>query len=67
MQDLHESWIALKLGGVMIFPLSLLAVLALAIMLEKAVLYWRYARLSERAARPGGNLWFRLGKHWNSN
>ncbi len=46
MQDLHESWIAIKLGGVMIFPLSLLAVLALAIMLEKAVLYWRYARLS---------------------
>lgn len=46
MQDLHESWIALKLGGVMILPLSVLAVLALAIMLEKAVLYWRYARLS---------------------
>lgn len=46
MQDLHESWIAIKLGGVMIFPLSLLAVLAIAIMLEKAVLYWRYARLS---------------------
>ncbi len=46
MQNLHESWIAIKLGGVMIFPLSLLAVLALAIMLEKAVLYWRYARLS---------------------
>jgi biopolymer transport protein ExbB len=46
MQDLHESWIDIKLGGVMIFPLSLLAVLALAIMLEKAVLYWRYARLS---------------------
>jgi biopolymer transport protein ExbB len=46
MQDIHESWIALKLGGVMILPLSLLAVLALAIMLEKAVLYWRYAHLS---------------------
>ena len=46
MQDLHESWIALKLGGAMILPLSLLAVFALAIMLEKAVLYWRYARLS---------------------
>ncbi|NOT16513.1 MAG: MotA/TolQ/ExbB proton channel family protein [Sulfuriferula sp.] len=46
MQDLHESWLALKLGGVMVIPLSVLAVLALAIMLEKAVLYWRYARLS---------------------
>ncbi|MES1998942.1 MAG: MotA/TolQ/ExbB proton channel family protein [Pseudomonadota bacterium] len=46
MQDLHESWIALKLGGVMMIPLSLLAVIATGIMLEKAVLYWRYARLS---------------------
>lgn len=46
MQDLQESWIAFKLGGVMILPLSLLAVIAIAIMLEKAVLYWRYARLS---------------------
>ena len=46
MQDLHESLTALKLGGAMIVPLSLLAVLAFAIMLEKAVLYWRYARLS---------------------
>jgi biopolymer transport protein ExbB len=46
MQELHETWIALKLGGAMILPLSVLAVLALAIMIEKAVLYWRYARLS---------------------
>lgn len=46
MQDLHETWIALKLGGVVTIPLSLLAVLALAIILEKAFLYWRYARLS---------------------
>lgn len=46
MQELHESWIALKLGGVMMIPLSLLAVIATGIMLEKAVLYWRYARLS---------------------
>jgi biopolymer transport protein ExbB len=46
MQELHETWIALQLGGAMIYPLSVLAVLALAIMIEKAVLYWRYARLS---------------------
>ncbi|MDP2026224.1 MotA/TolQ/ExbB proton channel family protein [Sulfuriferula sp.] len=46
MQALHESWIALKLGGVMMIPLALLAVIATGIMLEKAVLYWRYARLS---------------------
>lgn len=45
MQDLHETWIAMKLGGMIILPLSLLAILALAIMLEKALIYWRYARL----------------------
>lgn len=46
MQDLHETWIALKVGGLIIIPLSVLAVLALAIMIEKAFLYRRYARLA---------------------
>ncbi|MEJ1958627.1 MAG: MotA/TolQ/ExbB proton channel family protein [Nitrosomonadales bacterium] len=44
MQDLHETWIAIQLGGIIILPLSLLAIFALAIMLEKAFIYWRYAR-----------------------
>ncbi|OGU20914.1 MAG: flagellar motor protein MotA [Hydrogenophilales bacterium RIFOXYD1_FULL_62_11] len=46
MQELNESWVALKSGGFIVLPLSVLAVIALAIMLEKAVVYWRYARLS---------------------
>ncbi|BBJ23579.1 MotA/TolQ/ExbB proton channel family protein [Candidatus Nitrotoga sp. AM1P] len=46
MQELQEAWIAFKLGGMIIVPLSLLGVIALAIMLEKAFLYWRFARLS---------------------
>lgn len=46
MQELHDAWIAFKLGGMIILPLSLLGVIALAIMLEKAFLYWRFARLS---------------------
>ncbi len=46
MQELQQAWIAFKLGGIIILPLSLLGVIALAIMLEKAFLYWRYARLS---------------------
>jgi biopolymer transport protein ExbB len=45
MQDLHDIWTAIKLGGVTILPLSLLAIIALAIMLEKGYIYWRYARL----------------------
>jgi len=45
MQDLHETWIAIKLGGIIVLPLSLLAIIAMAIMFEKAFVYWRYARL----------------------
>ena len=45
MQDLHDIWNAIKLGGITILPLSVLAVIALAIMLEKAYIYWQYARL----------------------
>lgn len=46
MQELQEIWIAFKLGGIIILPLSLLGIIAVAIMLEKAVLYGRFARLS---------------------
>ncbi len=46
MQELQEAWTAFKLGGMIIVPLSLLGIIALAIMLEKAFLYWRFARLS---------------------
>lgn len=46
MQELQEVWIAVKLGGIIILPLTLLGVIALAIMLEKAFLYGRFARLS---------------------
>ncbi len=46
MQELQEVWVAFKLGGITILPLSLLGVIALAIMLEKAFLYRRFARLS---------------------
>jgi len=46
MEELNQTWTTLKLGGIIILPLSLLAIIALAIMLEKAFLYWRFARLS---------------------
>lgn len=46
MQELQVAWTAFKLGGMIILPLSLLGIIALAIMLEKAFLYWRFARLS---------------------
>lgn len=46
MEHLNQAWIMLKLGGIIIIPLSLLGIIALAIMLEKAFVYWRFARLS---------------------
>jgi biopolymer transport protein ExbB len=61
MQELNESWVALKSGGIIILPLSVLAVIALAIMLEKSVLYWRFARLSAEVL----NLVETYGFAWN--
>lgn len=46
MEELDQTLTTLKLGGIIILPLSLLAIIALAVMLEKAFLYWRFARLS---------------------
>lgn len=45
MQDLYESWNALRYGGPMVYPLLALAVIMVAILLDKAYVYWRYARL----------------------
>jgi biopolymer transport protein ExbB len=46
MVGLHEIMDTLMLGGVMMLPLSLVAVLAMAILLEKGILYWRFTRLA---------------------
>ena len=45
MQDLYDSLKALQFGGMMVYPLLLLGVIALAIILDKAFVYWRYVRL----------------------
>lgn len=45
MQELSSAFTALKLGGAMIYPLIALAVLALVVILDKAWVYWRFARL----------------------
>lgn len=47
MENLHEILGALKFGGAMVYPLLLLAVIAAAIMFDKAWVYWRYVRLSQ--------------------
>ena len=61
MEELNQAWIMLKLGGIIIIPLVLLGVIAVAIMLEKAFIYWRYARLSSDLL----NLVETYGFKWN--
>lgn len=46
MQDLYVALKALQFGGIVIYPLLLLGVIALVIILDKALVYMRYARLS---------------------
>ena len=46
MQDLYNSLKALQFGGMMVYPLLLLGLIAIAIILDKSFVYWRYVRLS---------------------
>ena len=46
MHDLSNSLKALQFGGMMVYPLLLLGMIALAIILDKAFVYRRYVRLS---------------------
>jgi len=45
MQEIQIALEALKFGGAMVYPLLLLAVLAAIVILDKAFVYWKYARL----------------------
>jgi biopolymer transport protein ExbB len=45
MESLQAAWTALQFVGVMVYPLLFLGVLSLIILLDKAFVYWRYARL----------------------
>jgi biopolymer transport protein ExbB len=48
MQELHEAWIALQFGGAMVYPLLLLAIIALMLTIDKVFVYWRYARFPQQ-------------------
>ncbi len=45
MQEIHLVLEALRFGGVMVYPLLLLAILAAVVILDKVFVYWRYVRL----------------------
>jgi len=61
MEELNQAWTMLKLGGIFVVPLVILGIIAMAIMLEKAFIYWRYARLSSDLL----NLVETYGFKWN--
>ncbi len=46
MQNLFTAVKALQFGGMAIYPLLLLGIIALSVCLDKAFIYWRFARLS---------------------
>ncbi|NDU86506.1 MAG: MotA/TolQ/ExbB proton channel family protein [Ferrovum sp.] len=45
MHDLNDTWEALKLGGPTLYPLFILALMALVILLDRGWLFWRHIRL----------------------
>ncbi len=45
MQELGIAWQAIKFGGAMVYPLLVLGVLAIAIVIDRAVLYARCLRM----------------------
>lgn len=45
MHDIYDVLEALKFGGAMVYPLLVLALLALVITIDKLFVYWRYVRL----------------------
>lgn len=47
MQDFYDTLKALQFGGMTVYPLLLLGVIALTIILDKAFVYWRYVRLPD--------------------
>lgn len=47
MHDLPQMLQALQVGGVWLYPILALALIALVLILDKLFVYWRYARLAE--------------------
>jgi biopolymer transport protein ExbB len=47
MQELRTAWEALAFGGPMVYPLLLLGIIAIAIIIDRAVAYYRCLRLPQ--------------------
>lgn len=69
MQGLNEAWEAIHYGGEMVYPLLALAVIALAIMIDKAYVHLKYVRLPPglmALVETYGFSWDELQKHVES-
>lgn len=51
MGDFYHTLNALQFGGLMVYPLLFLGLIAMMIILDKAFLYWRYGRLNASLLR----------------
>ena len=58
MQQIHMALEALRFGGAMVYPLLLLAVLAVVVILDKAFVYWQFVRLPQPLLEARRNLRF---------
>jgi len=47
MQNLQIAITAIKAGGVMVYPIVILAIIASCIIADKTFIYWRYVRLPQ--------------------
>ena len=66
MSELKVAWESLKFGGAMVYPLLFLGVLAVAIIIDRSVLYARCLRLPAALAdlvETFGFSWVELEKH----
>ena len=59
MNDWTNLADAARLGGWVIYPLTVLAIVALAITLDRAYAFWRFARMPEASVEAGGRAWRR--------
>ncbi len=69
MNELGTAWEALSYGGAMVYPLLLLGAIAMVIMLDRAVAYWRSLRLPDELAElieTYGFEWSDLDRHIES-
>lgn len=66
MQQIHMALEALRFGGAMVYPLLLLAVLAVVVILDKAFVYWQFVRLPQPLLDSSKPTIFH-GRSWTAN